>query len=38
MAVRDWQKDTRTQVKDQERQLTDLEKQMLKEQWIKEEE
>lgn len=36
MAVLDWQKDTRVQGKTQERQLTDLEKQMLNEQWKKE--
>ena len=31
VAVLDWQKDTRVQVKQQDRQLTDLEKQMLNE-------
>ncbi len=36
MAVLDWQKDTRTQTKVQERQLTDLERQMLNQQWRKE--
>jgi hypothetical protein len=36
VAVLDWQKDTRVQVKQQDRQLTDLEKQMLNEQWRRE--
>lgn len=36
VAVLDWQKDTRVQVKQQDRQLTDLEKQMLNEQWKRE--
>ena len=38
MAVLDWQKDTRTQGKQQERQLTDMERQMLAEQWKREQE
>jgi len=38
VAVLDWQKDTRVQVKQQDRQLTELEKQMLNEQWKKEQE
>jgi hypothetical protein len=38
MAVLDWQKDTRVQGKVQERELTDLERQMLNEQWKREEE
>lgn len=38
MAVLDWQKDTRTQNKTQEKQLTDLERQMLAQQWRREEE
>jgi len=38
MAVLDWQKDTRLQNKQQERQLTDLERQMLNTQWRKEDE
>ena len=37
-AVLDWQKDTRTQAKVQERELTDMERNMLKEQWKREEE
>jgi len=35
-AVLDWQKDTRTQAKQQERELTDMERNMLKEQWRRE--
>jgi hypothetical protein len=35
-AVLDWQKDTRTQVKHQERELTEVERAMLKEQWVRE--
>jgi hypothetical protein len=38
MAVLDWQKDTRVQGKQQDHQLTDMERQMLKEQWKREEE
>lgn len=38
VAVLDWQKDTRGQAKQQERQLTDLERQMLNEQWMREQE
>ena len=38
MAVLDWQKDTRQLTKQQERDLTDMEKQMLLNQWKKEEE
>lgn len=38
MAVLDWQKDTRVQNKQQEVQLTDMERQMLNEQWKREEE
>ena len=37
-AVLDWQKDTRTQVKQQERELTEVERAMLKEQWMREQE
>ena len=37
-AVLGWQKDTRTQVKHQERELTEVERAMLKEQWIREQE
>lgn len=37
-AVLDWQKDTRTQVKHQERELTEVERAMLKEQWVREQE
>jgi len=37
-AVLDWQKDTRTQAKTQERELTEMERNMLKEQWKREEE
>lgn len=36
-AVLDWQKDTRTQAKQQERELTDMERNMLKDQWKREE-
>lgn len=38
MAVLDWQKDTRVQAKVQDRELTELERQMLNEQWKREEE
>ena len=37
-AVLDWQKDTRVQAKVQDRELTDIERQMLKEQWKREDE
>ena len=37
-AVLDWQKDTRVQAKHQERELTELERAMLKEQWLREQE
>jgi hypothetical protein len=37
-AVLDWQKDSRTQAKVQERELTEVERAMLKEQWIREQE
>jgi hypothetical protein len=37
-AVLDWQKDTRVQAKVQERELTEIERTMLKEQWKKEDE
>ena len=37
-AVLDWQKDTRVQAKVQDRELTEVERQMLKEQWKKEDE
>ena len=37
-AVLDWQKDTRQQAKVQERELTDMERAMLKEQWVREQE
>lgn len=37
-AVLDWQKDTRTQAKHQERELTEVERAMLKEQWVREQE
>ena len=36
--VLDWQKDTRVQAKVQDRELTDIERQMLKEQWKREDE
>ena len=35
-AVLDWQKDTRTQAKFQDRELTEMERGMLKEQWVRE--
>lgn len=35
-AVLDWQKDTRSQAKHQERELTEMERAMLKEQWVRE--
>jgi hypothetical protein len=35
-AVLDWQKDTRTQAKFQDRELTEMERAMLKEQWMRE--
>jgi hypothetical protein len=38
MAVLDWQKDSRHQVKAQDRQLTDQERHMLNEQWKREQE
>ena len=38
MAVLDWQKNTRVLTKDQEKNLTHAEKQMLAEQWKREEE
>lgn len=38
MAVLNWQKETRQLTKQQERDLTEMEKQMLKDQWKKEEE
>ena len=37
-AVLDWQKDTRIQAKVQDRELTEVERQMLKEQWKREDE
>jgi hypothetical protein len=37
-AVLDWQKDTRVQAKAQDRELTEVERQMLKEQWKREDE
>lgn len=37
-AVLEWQKDTRVQTKVQERELTDIERHMLKEQWKREDE
>lgn len=37
-AVLDWQKDTRTQAKFQDRELTEMERGMLKEQWVREQE
>ena len=37
-AVLDWQKDTRTQAKFQDRELTEMERAMLKEQWMREQE
>lgn len=37
-AVLDWQKDTRIQAKTQERELTEMERNMLKEQWMREQE
>jgi hypothetical protein len=38
MAVLNWQKETRQLTKQQEKDLTEMEKQMLKQQWQKEEE
>ena len=38
MAVLNWQKETRQLTKQQEKELTEMEKQMLKDQWRKEEE
>ncbi len=38
MSILDWQKETRQLTKQQEQELTDIEKQMLKENWKKEEE
>jgi hypothetical protein len=37
-AVLDWQKDTRVQAKAQDQELTEIERQMLKEQWKREDE
>ena len=37
MAVLDWQKETRAQAKQQEKQLTDIEREMLNQQWRNEE-
>ncbi len=38
MSVLNWQKETRQLTKQQERDLTDMEKNMLKDQWKREEE
>ena len=38
MTILDWQKDSRLLNKDRGRELTDMEKQMLNDQWKKEEE